>query len=467
MDANDEPKESVRSTASSDVAATWKSIDLKIARAVAAAAEQSGRPEAAAQATDAEGTPQGLGAGPGNTPPTSSQISISLQGNADYKATFGLDWLEYGMIVRWSDDAFLEVMNQLDNAKSHAQETEQDSVHIHLKNVEHVNVQRLGVKRGGSRGTYYDYKLLYQDIEFFVARFRGDSEGPANVFVTIRGRQCLLHGALEAYEKISDLLFRLGAESIRNERVSRVDLRLDIAGLRTRFFESFIADRCFISRVRDVQAWHNLATDSWTGFSAGKSPLRLNVYDKMEDQRRKYDAEIFQALIDRCWGGTEPEHATRLEYQISRAWLMKFGIKSVADLLANLGSIVHKLTHEFIRLTVEPVISEEKHQSRAETHPLWEAIQAAFLEGAKAPVGKLARIRHECVNPKKLAAQAAGCLLSAALQRKLAFVTFEDFLEAARAMIRDLFPNKAAENKFLKRYWQKWKDKPDDHERAA
>jgi hypothetical protein len=449
----------------------FRVAEIGQANMLLAGAEQGGRFEAAARANASnvlasEPAANDSGASPSNTPLSSSQVS--LPGYPDYKATFGIDWLEWGGRARWSEAPFARLMDQLERAKLHCQETDQPEVRIRLNESEAVHLQRLGAKRGGARGEHYEYRFIYKGIPICLARRSGDVKGgPANFFVCLRGEECLMFGALESYAKVNSLLQRLGAASIDQEKISRVDLRLDVTGLNVQTFRRQIDDRCFITRFADVHGCENKVVDGWTGFTGGKSPLHLDVYDKKEERRRSFSADIQQALIDRCWGGTDPDHATRVEFQMRRNWLKKFGINSIADLLANLGSLVHRLTSNVFRLTVERVDSGSKHQSRATIDPLWLALAAAFEAGANSPIKELVPIRYERINPSRLISQGMGCLVSAALQRRLALGTFHDLRAAIIEFLRERYPDDWSRTQMLKKYWHRLKDKMNDLPHSA
>ena len=447
--------------------ANSRELDQKREELLTGDAEQSGRFEAAAEATTgADG--EAVGAAPTIRPPASSQSQVSLKGFPECKTTFGIDWLEYGGVLGWPDEEpFERIMEQLENAKLQCQALDQDEIRILLNECEAVYVQRMGLKRGQGGGTYFDYRFTYQGIPICLAKRRSMVGESANVFVQLRGNECLLHGAVEAHRKVADLLARLGAGEIHDEKISRIDLRLDVVGLPITTFKELIDRRCFVTRSRYVQDWENKATLIWTGVTVGKHPRELRIYDKKYQQMRKYDAEIYQALVDRCWCGVDPEHAIRIEYQLGRNYLKRFEIHSLADVQANLGSLLNQLSTEFFRLTASPIVSSEKHQSRAEVHPLWAGVQSALLEHAQVPAQKLVPIRYECVEPRKLIAQAVGCLVSALLQRSQAFTTFSDFLQLLVEMVKEHFHDEALQLRFLKRYWQRFKDKAYDFSSAA
>lgn len=445
--------------------ALWRKIDKIREELLSGDAAQSGRLEAAAQTATEAATGETVGACPTNRPPISSQIS--LPGFPEYKSTFGIDWLEYGGVLVWPDEPFEIIMAQLEAAKVQCQALEQDEIRILLNGNEAVYVQRMGMKRGQGGAPYFDYRFIYQGIPICLAQRRSLIGENPNVFVQMRGNECLLHGAREAHKKIGDLLARLGAGELHDEKISRIDLRLDVAGLPVGAFKDLIDDRCFVTRSRLARPWDNRATDVWSGFTIGKHPRELRGYDKLLQQSRKYNAEVIQALIDRCYGGSLPDCATRLEWQLGREFLKRYEIHSLADVQAHLGSLLSQLSTDFFRFTCEPVVSASKHQSRAQVHPLWTAVQTVLLDHAQMPAQKLVPIRYENVNPRKLVAQGIGCLTSALLQQNKVFTTFAEFVQLIVNTVNEHFYDEALKLRFLKRYWQRYKDKAYDFSSAA
>ena len=115
------------------------------------------------------------------------------------------------------------------------------------------------------------------------------------------------------------------------------------------------------------------------------------------------DPGLYQAMIDRRWGGQKPDHATRIEFQLSRACLRDFGIDSPSQFMKSIGTIVLELSFNWFRLTAEAVDRKNNHQSRALTHPVWEEIQGAFVKCfIDAFAEPLSPIHREQVDVKRL-----------------------------------------------------------------
>ena len=187
-----------------------------------------------------------------------------------------------------------------------------------------------------------------------------------------------------------------------------------------------------------------------TGITAGKAPLLLNIYDKVFERMGKVDQLYLQALIDRRWHGTVPHTAARVEYQIRRTWLIDNGISSPEDFFCISGSLCEKLTHDWFRLTTEPVDRKNKHQSRAATHPLWIGVQEAFAELFGAPEGELVPIERDKVTPIQLARQGRGCLLNCLLQKGIEFRDYVEFVRKVEDLLLSMFPTRGERDSFLK-----------------
>src|SRR5690606_4654715 len=181
-----------------------------------------------------------------------------------------------------------------------------------------------------------------------------------------------------------------------------------------------------------------------------KAPLMLNVYNKVMERLGKADSLYLQALIDRRWHGSIPDTAARFEYQVRRPWLMENGISSPEDFFRLGGSLCEKLTHDWFRLTTEPVDRKHKHQSRAATHPVWVGVQEAFAGLFGAPEGELVPIERDKVTPIQLARQGRGCLLNCLLQKGIEFRDYKEFVRRVAYLLLSMFPTHDERDSFIK-----------------
>lgn len=386
---------------------------------------------------------------PSNTYLQSSQVLRKVY--PDFLVGGGLDWFEWSASVNWRTNRFQSFIDILETTKKKCQDERIPEDWVELENVGPVRVARTGVNRGGGRGQQFEYRLSLDGITIGLANQLQGTKHRPNVFVQQKGRECLLLGALEAYNRVQDVIYKLGG-IIVEEKLSRVDPCIDIAGLDVTKMRQAIEQRQFISRARKVMPQLNVANGKWTGFYAGSNPLYMVVYDKVEEQINKADALYLRALIDQRWGGVFPKYATRIEYQISRPWLVRNGIETPGRFAKLCGSLIGKLTKEWFRLTKESIESDQKHQSRAETSVIWTAIQEAFQEVYGKPTEPLLPIRRDQVDPCRLIAQGFGCLTSAVLQTGRAVMNFDDLVAEQINLIYRMLPLGMVRDDYMRKY---------------
>jgi hypothetical protein len=418
-----------------------------------------------AAAAEEPGQPQGPGpqaasgaAGPGCPGPTqdsSSQI-IKLRDYPDCTVSGGIDWFEWTGLVDFSQSAsFVSMCREFQLGKEYCQAEKRAYYQTFVPEFGPVRVRRIGVNRGGDRGQHFEYRVNVPGATYGVSPRTGDelsrgkSRQQANFYVLQTGRDCLLHGAQQGYDRALHFLTALGG-SPRELKISRGDLCLDVCNLRTEDLLKLVEAGHFVTLARNVHPNINYVMDKVTGFVAGKSPIRLSVYDKIAERMGKADALYLRALIDRRWYGvTDLDAASRIEYQMSRRWLSEKGITSPQEFIAQRGTLCEELTHNWFRLTGKRVDRRNKHQSRAQTHRIWEGIQQGFLDVFGKPEGRLAPIRRDKVSPTKLSEQGRGCFANALLQMDMPFVTYGEFAEMCKRLILAMPASKAQADAFM------------------
>lgn len=417
-----------------------------------AAAEEHDRPEGSAPQAAA------ASAAPGCHSNTRAYSSLMyLEGFPEHPFGGGIDWFEWTAEIEWIEvERFERYHSLLKNAKEECQEQEKSSTTVFIPDFGDIRVRRVGFNRGRERGQHFEYSLEARGLSLGISpRAPGKNHNSyfarrysPNCVVKQTGRDCLLIGPQEGYELVEILIQCLGGK-ITETVLSRIDLCLDVVNLDVADLLAFVEKQHFITRFRNIHSQTNYVSGEITGFSAGTNPCRLIVYDKLLERESKRDALYYRALIDRRWQGYAPDKATRLEYQLSRKWLRNNGIQSAEDGLRLRGLLCHKLTHEIFRVTTQPVDRKLKHQSRAETHPLWVAFQKGFETVFGPPEGDLAPIQRERVAPDLLAKQARGCLASCLLQMGVDFTDYKDFLNRSLWVLSEVLRNPEDRKKFL------------------
>jgi hypothetical protein len=378
-----------------------------------------------------------------------------LKGYPDYLVSGGIDYFEWcGMIDFGKSPAFEALVLEFQYAKQHCQREKRPYVEVMVPGFGPVRISRLGVNRGGERGQHFEFRLSIAGVKIGLSPRTGTSllagrkRQQANFYAEMKGRGCLLVGAVQGYKRTMELVVALGGEPVEL-KMSRGDLCIDICNLEATTLQQLVAAGHFVTLARHVHPNVDYVSEIITGFTAGKSPMRLSVYDKIQERLGKVDRLYLQGLIDRRWYGAIPQAAVRVEYQMRRRWLLEQGIATPDDFLKRCGALSAKLTHDWFRITEKPVDRANKHQSRAETHPIWKGIQAAFAGMFGEPEADLVPIRRDKIMPTELAKQARGCLVNCLLQMGMPLESYEQFAEMSRRLLLALPPSENAKLEFM------------------
>ena len=385
-----------------------------------------------------------------NTHPQSSQRE--LNGFPGCLVSGGLDWFEWSSSVRWRPERFHKVAETFEKVKATCQEERRPFEWVSVDGVADVRLGRTGINRGGDRGHYFDFKLNLCGVQMALANRPTPSKEHPNVWVKMTGRDCLLLGAGEAYGLVHAFLEMLDGKVI-GEKLSRVDLCLDLANLDVCALQEPVERGQFVTLAGSVHPHTDVLNETKTGFSAGKRPMHLTVYDKVAELAKKMSVDYIQAMVERRWGGTMPEKATRVEFQCSREWLRNQGVDSPTSFFRLQGTLAEKLAEQWFRLTDRPVDRKNKNQGRAETHPLWVAIQEAFQVVYGEPAGELRPIERAKIQPIRLLKMARGCLRSALLQMGKRCQDYGEFVGRAAMVLEDLGAIENDEAAFMKEYF--------------
>jgi len=207
---------------------------------------------------------------------------------------------------------------------------------------------------GSSSG--YPFIISNQDYKISFGEFNH----PA-FFVKFKSLALWQQGVFSLHNQFIQWAERLGFEQQRPESLSRVDFTFDYGVDEIDFDEDH-----FVSRSKKDTRYrkdHTLQT-----LQFGKDEIVLRVYDKIAEIEEKSHKEWFYDL----WN-TEPEQKVwRIEWQVRKAILKRFGIHNLQDLQDGVGDILRYLSceHETLR---EP--NSDSNRSRWPLHPLWEDLQ--------------------------------------------------------------------------------------------
>lgn len=171
-------------------------------------------------------------------------------------------------------------------------------------------------------------------------------------------------GAFSLHQRFMQWAEGLGLIAVRQEGLSRVDFSFDYHLPVTDFNED-----SFVS-LNDKDTKHRNKRKNQT-FMLGKSDIVLRVYDKIAEIEEQSGKSWFFEL----WGIAE--NVWRIEWQVRKAILKRFGIRTFTDLRDNQGDILRYLVNEHTTLREK---NDDSNRSRWPLHPLWLDLQAQIEE---------------------------------------------------------------------------------------
>ena len=203
-----------------------------------------------------------------------------------------------------------------------------------------------------SHGTGSGYPFLLENGLFSIQC--GEFNKPS-FFVTYRSFALWQYGAQRMHERFLAWAASVGLMAYQPERLRRVDFTFDYYLPAIDFDED-----CFVSAAdKDNQHRKNRKVQT---FSFGAGDVMLRLYNKVDEIAESSAKTWFFDL----WG--IEEDVWRIEWQVIKPWLRRFGIKTFADLLERQGDLLRILVNEHTTLRVP---NGDSNRSRWPLHPLW------------------------------------------------------------------------------------------------
>ena len=209
----------------------------------------------------------------------------------------------------------------------------------------------------GRGGTQSGYSLVLNNAEQTIQC--GEFNSPS-FFVTYRSDALWHKGARQLHDEFNAWAKGLLFVHAQQEGLSRVDFAFDVELPAIDFDED-----CFVS-LASKDAQHRKDRKVQT-FRFGEGDIVLRVYDKSAEIREASAKTWFHAL----WGGAT-ENVWRIEFQVRKELLKRFGIRSFQDLFDGPGDVLRYLVHEHTTLRVRQA---DSNRARWPLHPLWALLQ--------------------------------------------------------------------------------------------
>jgi len=265
------------------------------------------------------------------------------------------------------------------------------------------------------------------------------------------------YGLAGFWQQLNSALDALKIAIVRN-KVSRVDACVDLPEAEvdcfcdpfhlghylTRGRKSALHehDEIFLQGVEEFRVGRQ-----YSGFSLGSGAIRLRVYDKMREAM--FSPEKLALLAMRRWGRSAT-CATRIEFQLRREALKRWGVDSLDDWIAKRGAVTQKLTHDWFRLTEG--LPDPKHTDRAETLPIWETTQQRFAEWCGEPCEEpLKPLLVAPANVDHLIKQCVGLLLTILVRLGRPVDSADSFVHEGMCLLIDSITKRDIANEFRRR----------------
>jgi hypothetical protein len=336
-----------------------------------------------------------------NTPPPTSKVG---------QFTGGEDWLEWCCYVDWQT-GWDQLQPRLAKAKEIAGDRKLAKLSggdlILFGNTEaHVHPSGTSLGKKG-KGQHMAYRLACSGLVILIANRKCVKGSAPNVVIRADGTQCLNHGAVGCRELGRELLKKAGA-FIRREKLSRVDLCLDLPGVPMDAFLSAYREERYICRATAK----GLIESSGATIYLGKNPLKLRIYDKAAQMRSECDVVKLFMMMQRRWHGVDQTQATRVEFELSRDALKSRGVDTPDDYFQKRSDLIAYLCNNWVRFTEDEV--DRTNTTRIRVLPLWAEVTAGFESWAGQARGEpLEPLTRESVDVTQLLKQAVGVLLTA------------------------------------------------------
>ena len=344
---------------------------------------------------------QGQGApnGPGPRPPALTNRGVSkFQGSEDT--------IVLSLYVYW-DDEWAETIAALEELKvSAADDQAGDGGFFHVGGWPGL-VMEYGAG-GGNKGPRRTFVIEAVGMRFEFSRTQYPNGETPNGRLIVGSLICMQLGPRGVLSLAKEFIEAMGGRLLEN-KVSRIDGAVDLPNVEVKEFIDAFRSRQYLCRARKFKVIGEGQNDQT--LILGSSPM-VRIYDKAREQRDLPDPAKLQFLMANRWGGTFPEHATRVEFQLRRDDVKTITfdgrtINSLEDYLECRAGLWAYLCNWF-RLTKEPV--DDNHRDRAQTSSRWEEVTRLFAEWASSPVETITRMKPtRPIDERTLNAMLVGC----------------------------------------------------------
>lgn len=324
----------------------------------------------------------------------------------------GIDSLDLGLYVQWKTDLWSALLGRLDACKEQAGKK---------KNLlDKMPDGRSFMHLPSGKPPNYRFHLQFADYHLYVGITNPPVNSP-NVYTSLNSKALWFKGVAKVVNQLRADIRTMGGE-VSLIQPSRCDLCADFylpGDLTLNMIEEHK-----VSRSKDASHWAK-SGQLETYYAGGKgAEIILRIYDKGKEIRSS-GKDWFLDL----WSRGSPSGVWRVEFQLRRSALKKWGIDSLDDLTEKLGGLWHYLTSKWFSLRLKDNI----RQNRRTVLPWWVAVQ-----NMPTGFGELKQIKkppdHDRLAPLDwYVSHIGGCLPSYAARRGI-----NDMLDALNQLQNDI-----------------------------
>lgn len=378
--------------------------------------------EATRRAEPRSGASQSSVACSGFTLPIDSQNKIRGNPWESLAGKCGIDWFELAACVHWDFTQSAGWFEEFEEAKFAAQESKRPATM--QVGGDTIQIAKSGAGRGND--SHKEIQIIWNNARVGLSQRENPTRQLHNASLLVGGTACLVTGWGTCWEFFHRLIKTIGGK-LSDEWLRRLDICIDLPNvdLSEELYPALRA-RQFVTTCRDRKYYER--GERATGFAVGNSArLRVQIYDKFLDAFMNHDSVYLAAMQQRRWGEELPRGATRVEWQLGRAWLTQYGLDTATSALERLPDVFGKVSESF-RITSSVPDRKNLHQSRAETHPLWQRIVDIGSETIGNVEEPLVRLNRSQLNEQRAVRQIVGFATSIADRRGTICETKADLL---------------------------------------
>ncbi|RLL49115.1 hypothetical protein D8Y20_13345 [Mariprofundus sp. EBB-1] len=224
-----------------------------------------------------------------------------------------------------------------------------------MRDPKHINLGGMDFLLHGY-GSSSGFPFVISNRDFNIQL--GENNTP-NFYVTFPSEALWRKSVYQLHAEFMEWASALGYCEYKSESLSRVDFSFDYHVPEIDFDEdSFISLSSKDSQYRQEGVVQT--------FNIGKGDIVLRVYNKIDEIEQKSEKVWFFDL----WN--ESENVWRIEWQVRKDKLRRFGIRTFSDLSQLEGDLLRYLATEHTTLRIK---ANDSNRSRWPLHPLWIDLQ--------------------------------------------------------------------------------------------